>query len=182
MGVDMRRWVGAAVVILLAGASVQEELKPGLLAEFWHIDQEMQDFPVLDAQKKPVLRRLDKQINFEPTAEKFQGTDFQEYFYVRWTGLLRVPKAGKYVFFTESDDGSRLWIEGKLVVENGGLHAMEEKSGEVELKAGDHDFKVDLFENNGEVGCKVSWETEGKAKELIPEAAFLHRPDKELDK
>jgi hypothetical protein len=163
-------------------AAEQEELRAGLLAEFFNIDAEIQDFPVIASDRKPEIRRIDKQVNYESTEGKFADTDMTDCFYVRWMGFLRVPKDGTYVFYTESDDGSRLWIDGKQVVDNPGCHAMEEKSGEAVLKAGDHEIKIDLFENMGGVGIKVSWETEGMAKEIIPEKAFFHKRDKDLDK
>jgi len=172
--------------LCLAGADLaaagQDDLRGGLLAEYFNIDEEIQDFPALAPDRKPEVRRIEKQVNYESTDGKFAETDMADCFYVRWKGVVRVPKDGKYVFYTESDDGSRLWINGKQVVDNPGCHAMEEKSGEVELKAGDHEIKIDLFENMGGAGIKVSWETEGLAKEIIPEKALFHPKDKELDK
>lgn len=172
----------ASVLALLAGAPRQEELRPGLLGEYFSFDSEIQDFPTVATDRKPALRRIDKQINWEATAEKFAGTELADHFYVRWTGVLHVPKDARFTFYAESDDGSRLWIDGKQVVENGGLHPMEEKSGEIELKAGDHEIKVDLFENEGDAGIKLSWEAPGMAKEIVPEKALAHPRDKNLDK
>ena len=54
-------------------------------------------------------------------------------FALRFTGSLQVPRSGKYTFYTNSDDGSRLYIGGKLVVNNDGLHGMVEKSGVIEI-------------------------------------------------
>jgi len=173
-------------ILLIATAAVSqepaEEMKPGLIAEFFNIGKAMEEFPVIAAERKPDLRRIDRKINFEHTTETFPGTQMSDHFYVRWTGKVRIPRDGKYTFFTESDDGSRLWIDGKVLVDNGGLHAMEEKSGEVDLKAGEHDLKLELFENDGEVGCKLSWESPSATKEILPEGAFLHKKDKDLDK
>jgi hypothetical protein len=166
----------------LAIVPPQEELKPGLIGEYFALEGDIEDFPALPANKKPSLRRIDTQLNWDATAEKFAGTDLTTHFYVRWTGLLRVPKDAKYTFFTESDDGSRLFVGGKLVVNNGGLHAMEEKSGEVELKAGEYEIKVDLFQNEGEVGIKVAWEAPDLAREMLPGSALYHKMDKDLDK
>lgn len=178
----MRPLTPLAAAAFLLALSPQDDLKPGLIVEFYDMEKALEDFPVLDAEKKPAVRRIDPQVNYDSTADEFGKSGLSEHFYARWTGLLRVPKDGKYTFYTESDDGSRLWVNDKLVVENGGLHAMEEKSGEMELKAGDLPLKIDLFENEGDVGCKVSWETEGMPKEIIPEKVLFHRKDKELDK
>lgn len=181
----MRHFV-ALVILGFAGgipasAGSADDPKPGLIGEYFDIGSAVEDFPSVDG-KQPAVRRLDKELNWDATAEKFAGTELEDHFYVRWTGLLRVPKDGTYVLFTESDDGSRLFIDGKKVVENGGLHGMEEKNGSVELKAGDHEIKVELFENEGEVGLKVSWQADGVAKQIIPASALFHKPDEKLDK
>jgi hypothetical protein len=148
--------------------------KAGLMAEYYGLDGEVEDFPTIAADKKPTVKRVDPMINFESTQEAWPGTDLVDHFYIRWTGKLRVPKDGNYTFFLESDDGSRLFIDGKEIVDNGGLHAMEEKSGDVQLKAGDHELKVEFFENEVDAGCKFSWQLPGKEKEIVPAAALSH--------
>ncbi len=172
----------AAVLAGLAWLQAPDDLKPGLLGEYYFIGQELQDFPTVAAEKKPTARKVDKEINFEPTSGKFAGTDLEDQFFVRWTGILRVPADGKYVIYTESDDGSRVFIDGKVVVDNPGLHGMEEKSGEIELKAGDRELRVEFFENGGEAGCKLSWEVKGGEKKIVPAGALFHKKDKDLDK
>ena len=176
---------GILILVLATAAVSQEpadEMKPGLIAEFFNIGKAMEEFPIIAADRKPDLRRIDHKIAFEHTTETFPGTQMSDHFYVRWTGKVRIPRDGKYTFFTESDDGSRLWIDGKVLVDNGGLHAMEEKSAEVDLKAGDHDLKLELFENDGEVGCKLSWESANLTKEILTDAVLTHKKDKDLDK
>jgi hypothetical protein len=159
-----------------------EELKPGLVAEFFNVGKPMEEFPTLAAERKPDYRRIDGKINLEQTSETFDGSTMAVQFYVRWIGRIKIPRDAKYTFFTESDDGSRLWIDGKVVVDNGGVHPMEEKSGDVDLKSGEHDIKIELFQNDGLVGCKVSWESSSTPKEIIPDSVFVHKKDKDLDK
>jgi hypothetical protein len=50
----------------------------------------------------------------------------EDYFAFRFTGLLYVDTPGDYTFFTSSDDGSELRLDGALVVANGGLHGDQE--------------------------------------------------------
>jgi hypothetical protein len=183
----MRATVALAALVLalgrVEGQQPQEELKPGLIGEYFSFAQAIEEFPTVAAEKAPNLRRIDKELAFESTEGKFAGTDFEDQFFVRWTGVLRVPTAGKYTIYAESDDGSRVFVESKLVVDNGGLHVMEEKSGEMELKAGDHELRVEFFENTGGAGFKLSWEVKGMDnKKIIPASAFFHKKDKELDK
>ena len=70
-------------------------------------------------------------------------------FSVRYYGLLRVNNAGDYTFYLNSDDGSYLWVDGLLLVDNGGLHAPREYSGTTYLTAGYHMVEVKMFEHTG---------------------------------
>lgn len=171
-----------AVLALLPQAQPAPELRPGLLGEFFELQGDVEDFPSLPVDKKPTLRRIDAFISFDSTEAAFGGSGLTDRFFVRWTGVVRVPVEGKYTFFTESDDGSRFFVGDMKVVDNGGLHPMEEKSGEIELKPGDHPIRLELFDNVGEAGCRLSWEGPGIAKAVIPEKVLFHKKDKELDK
>lgn len=170
------------MTLLLLGAQEAAELCPGLVGEYFEIGSGIEDFPILAPDRKPSLRRVDAQVNIESTESTFAGTGLSDYFYVRWTGVVRVPAAGKYTFYAESDDGSRVFVGETKVIDNNGLHAMEEKSGEIDLKAGDHPIRIEMFENVGGAGCRISWEGPGLAKEIIPARAFYHVKDKDLNR
>ena len=160
-----------------------KDLKPGLLGEYFDMGSDaVEDFPDIPAEKKPTLKLVDKTLNWDSTSEELGSSKLSDHFYVRWTGMLRVPKDGKYKFYLESDDGSRLFIDNKQIIDNNGLHAMEEKDGEAELKAGDHPIKIEMFENEGEAGMKFSWEAAGGTKEIVPTTALFHAKDKDADK
>ncbi|MFI5379183.1 MAG: PA14 domain-containing protein [Tepidisphaerales bacterium] len=165
--------------ITASALAAEEEMKEGLVAEFYSMDGAVEDFPTIPADKKPTVKRVDKQINVDSTGDNWPGTDLKDHYYIRWTGSIKIAKDGKFKFFTESDDGSRLFIDGKEVVSNGGLHGMEEKEGEVELKAGAHDLKVEFFQNEGEAGCKMSWQAPGGTKEIVPASALSHKKSAE---
>jgi hypothetical protein len=160
-----------------------KDLKPGLLGEYFDMGSDaVEDFPDIPAEKKATLKIIDKQLNWDSTSEELGNSKLSDHFFARWTGMLRVPKDGKYKFYLESDDGSRLFIDNKQIIDNNGLHAMEEKDGEAELKAGDHPIRIEMFENEGEVGMKFSWEGAGQAKEIVPATALFHAKDKDADK
>ena len=65
------------------------------------------------------------------------------------TGFLAVASAGTYSFTLDSDDGSTLYIDGSLVVNNSGAHAPTALSGSATLAAGTHSFTVNFFEDFG---------------------------------
>ena len=173
----------AALFLVLPAVALQgkEELRAGLIAEYFDIGEEINDFPNLKGMA-PTLRRVERDVNIQQTNGNFNKSGLILHFAVRWTGVLQVPKAGKYMFYTESDDGSRLLIDGKLVVDNGGLHVPEERSGEADLGAGAHEIRIDFFQNTGGAGCRVKWASDDIKNEPIPAKAFFHRLDKELDK
>jgi hypothetical protein len=176
----MKRILAAVTVLGLLSANLSiaaEEPAPGLKGEYFDFGSTtVEDFPTIPADKEPTIKRVDKDLNFRSTTMTFPGTKLQSHFAIRWTGKIKIPKDGKYTFFLESDDGSRLFIDGKQVVENGGLHEMQENSGNVELKAGDHEIKVDYYENenDGGAGCVLSWKTASLAKEVVPAKALFH--------
>jgi hypothetical protein len=90
-------------------------------------------------------------------------------FALQLEGWLNVPTDGTYTFFLQSDDGSRLSIDGKQVVLNDGIHdARVVQSGEVELKAGLHPIRLDYFECFGGQELKVTWEGPKIERQPIP--------------
>ncbi len=91
-------------------------------------------------------------------------------FGLRFSGKLRVDDSAQYRFFTNSDDGSRLYIDGKLVVNNDGNHGMSEKSGRIRLDAGMHDLLVTYYDNGGSDGLQVSWSSPNIRKQPIPKS------------
>ncbi len=73
-----------------------------------------------------------------------------------FTGYFIAPVAGKYTFYTQSDDGSNMYFGNNRTVSNDGVHGMTERSGYVYLAAGNHPFRVEFFENSGGAGLVVS--------------------------
>ena len=165
------------IALLLGGthrAFAVEKSEPGLIGEYFDIGSALSELPAISTDKKPIVTRVDKVINFESTMEKFYGTQLVDFFYIRWNGTISIPKDGSYTFTLESDDGSRLFIDGKQVIDHDGLHEMQEKTGNVELKAGDHSIKVEFFDNDEDAGCKLSWQPPGGIKGIVPAAVLSH--------
>lgn len=91
---------------------------------------------------------------------------------VQYTGYLSVPADGQYTFATTSDDGSRLYIGSELVVDNDGLHASQQRSGTIGLRAGTHAFTVSFFQNGGGQQFQVSYQIPGQALQPVPARAL----------
>ncbi len=75
-----------------------------------------------------------------------------------WSGHINIPTSGDYAFTTRSDDGSVLYIDGVLVVDNNYHQGMTNRSGTASLTAGFHTIKVAYFENTGGAGIQASWD------------------------
>jgi hypothetical protein len=86
--------------------------------------------------------------------------DRDDGFAFRFTGEAEVPADANYTFYTDSDDGSKLYIDGQQVVDNDGLHGMgSPQSGTIFLTAGKHLVVATMFENGGGEGLVVEVES-----------------------
>jgi len=86
---------------------------------------------------------------------------------VKFEGSLKIVTGGKYTFWTNSDDGSSLSVNGKQVVNNDGTHGMRTRSGSLNLSPGTVKVTVWFFENGGGAGVICHWSGPGFGKKLI---------------
>lgn len=93
-------------------------------------------------------------------------------FALRFTASLAVPKDGSYTFFIASDDGSRVYLDGKLLINHDGLHGMDEKSAKIQLTKGPHALIVTYYDNGGGDGLDFAWQGPGFGKQPVPAAAL----------
>ncbi|MEZ5195645.1 MAG: PA14 domain-containing protein [Bacteroidales bacterium] len=100
-----------------------------------------------------------------------------DYYGFMYDGFIQIPEDGVYRFYTESDDGSNLYIDDSLVVENDGLHGMETKKGEIPLSKGLHKIRVKYFEKNGGDDLKIYIDGPGIKKIKVPDT-MLYKPKK----
>src|SRR5438874_3222053 len=82
----------------------------------------------------------------------------------RWTGKIFVSNAGLTQFFTRSDDGSMIFIDGQQVVDNNFFQGETERSGLIDLSAGFHDITLLFYEGGGNAGFTASWVPVGGSK------------------
>ncbi|AKT39732.1 PA14 domain-containing protein [Chondromyces crocatus] len=90
-----------------------------------------------------------------------------DWFYIKYEGRFDIAKQGKYQFQLTSDDGAKLFIDDKLVVDNDGVHTAKTAEGEVTLAAGAHWLRLDYFQAaRGSVALKVLMGQDGKLSPL----------------
>ena len=100
----------------------------------------------------------------------------EDNFGLQFTGFVNIPTDGVYTFFTNSDDGSKLYIGNTQVVDNDGGHGDQERSGSIGLKAGKHALTIPYFEWYASQALTVSYSGPGVSKQPIPASAFFRIP------
>ncbi|OQW96522.1 MAG: hypothetical protein BWK77_04375 [Verrucomicrobia bacterium A1] len=95
-----------------------------------------------------------------------------DHFAFRFTGYIEVPTNGGYTFYTESDDGSQLFIGNALVVDNDQEHGLRQRSGFIALNAGRHALTVTYFEHAGAETLNVSYVSQEIPKTRVPGAVL----------
>ena len=92
-------------------------------------------------------------------------------FSVRWTGQVQAQFSETYIFFTESDDGVRLWVNGQLIVNNWTDHPPTENSGAITLSAGQkYTLQMDYYENGGGAVAQLLWSSPSTTKQVVPQS------------
>ena len=91
-----------------------------------------------------------------------------ENFAIRYSGFITINTEETYTFYTSSDDGSKLFINGNLVVDNDGNHSMQEISGNIALSPGVYSIEILFYERTGDEGLTASYSSSTISKTLIP--------------
>lgn len=119
-----------------------EHIAPGLKYSFYHgTYNQMPDFTTLSAERTNIASTLNvKEIHQQR----------QDYFAVTFEGLLRIEADGLYRFIIVSDDGSRMFLDGKLLIDHDGNHPPKPAGGLTRLQKGLHPLRIEYFQGNGE--------------------------------
>ena len=120
-----------------------------------------------------VLTRTDPQINFSWGNGSPDPAVNADKFSARWTGEVEAAFTETYTFYASSDDGSRLWIDGQLLVDQWIDQGTTERSGTIDLVAGNmYSLVMEYYENGGGTAAQLRWSSESTPKQLIPQAAL----------
>ncbi|NOZ56295.1 MAG: DUF4981 domain-containing protein, partial [Calditrichaeota bacterium] len=82
-------------------------------------------------------------------------------------GFVKVERPGRYTFFSGSNDGTKLFVDGRLLVDNDGPHGYQERAGSVDLEPGLHLIEVRYLQVGAAQDLKVSWKGPGFDKREI---------------
>jgi glucose/arabinose dehydrogenase len=122
----------------------------------------------------PTLGRIDPTVDFgwgtDAPADGIDGDTFS----VRWQGQVQPEFSETYTFYTDSDDGVRLWINGQLLVDNWTDHAPTEDSGTITLTAGQmYSLRLEFYENLAGATARLLWSSPSTPKNVIPQSRLF---------
>lgn len=116
-----------------------------------------------------VFTRTDPVIDFTWGTGSPDSTVNVDNFGVRWTGEIYAPVTGTYTFVTVNDDGTRLYIDNKIVIDDWKDHPPTRFEGTITLTAGQwYPLTLIYFEDDAGASVKLLWKTPGGQEEIIP--------------
>ncbi|MGW5005895.1 ricin-type beta-trefoil lectin domain protein [Streptomyces parvulus] len=143
--------------------------EPGVTLRTFDTQVPLNDICTLKPGQTPNIDKLMPVIDWSAPAD----FGLESNFVTHVLGNLHAPGAGSYTLRLTSDDGSRLWIDDRLVIDHGGLHGPESKDATVELTAGPHALRVEHFERGGGEQLTLAWRPPGAAAfAVVPNTAL----------
>lgn len=137
--------------------------EPGLHAEY---------FTNMDLAGTPVVTRIDKTIDFDWGDNGPDSLIGKNNYSVRWTGKLVPAEGGEYFLTTKSDDGVRLWLDGKELINDWNDHATLTDRARVTLKAArQYDLRIEYYQHAGGAIMQFGWMSAKKNLEAEAVAA-----------
>ena len=145
------------------------EEREGIALNAYQFAEGFSDFPEINDEMLPVVSGS---INALHAGERGFG-GLSENFVLHATGNINVEKNTNVVFRLVSDDGSRLFVNNELVVDNGGNHGLVAREGEIILKEGKNPFKIEYFQGGGGKGLSLQWAPYGSEEfTVVPPSVF----------
>jgi beta-glucosidase len=124
-------------------------LSPGLKAAY---------FNNLTLSGPPAVARIDKEINFQWTLSAPAPEINHDFYSARWTGTLHAPRTGRFRIGLDGDDGYRLYLDNKLVIDNWKKRSYSTQMTDFSFEKGrDYAIKVEFFEPVGNAHLKLVW-------------------------
>ncbi len=119
-------------------------------------------FSNMDLQGAPAFVRTDPQVNFDFNTESPKEGFPQFNYSVRWTGTLRPEKSGKYVIDLSADDGMRLWVDDRQVIDDWSDHAVESREATLDLESGkSYQIRIEYYQRGGGAAIRFGWTLPG---------------------
>ncbi len=144
---------------------IKENLQPGLFYDFYNV--------AVDS----VAKLHSQVITNSGVIDSFRFADCaigKEAFAFIFNGFIKIQTRGVYTIFLRSNDGSRMFFNGKEIINNDGLHGSHERSARVALNPGAFPIRVEYFQNGGGKDLQLSWQGPGFEKHAVAAKVLFH--------
>ena len=119
----------------------------------------------------PTLTRTDATVNFTWSSTPPDPSIPLGNYSVRWTGQVQPTASETYTFYTSTDDGTRLWVNGVQLVNDWTDHPETERSGTIALTANQkYNIVMEYYQGSGGAAAKLSWSSPSTPKAIIPQS------------
>jgi len=140
---------------------VKSQSKNGVSYRYYESTKDWNFLPVFES-----LKALDSGKKYEFRIDDINQREGQ--YGIQFKAKLQIETAGEYRFYLNSDDGSKLYINGDLIVDNDGGHGTIERVGSIDLEAGMHQITVDYHNQGGGAWLDALYKGPGVPKQIIP--------------
>ena len=115
------------------------------------------------------LSKTNAQVNFDWGTGSPDPSIGNTTYSIRWTGAVQPLYTQTYTFYTTTDDGVRLWVNGTLLIDHWVDQGATEWSGSIALTAGtSNSIKMEYYQNVGSSSAALSWSAPSQLEQLIP--------------
>ncbi len=116
-------------------------------------------FDNIKLEGEPTISRIDSKVQFGWTLFSPHEELPYDWYSVRWSGKLKAPKSGRYKIGVEGNDGYRLYLDGRLIIDNWKKQSFQTTLKEFAFEAGkEYDLKLEFFESSGNVKFNLVWD------------------------
>ncbi len=152
----------------IASQSITTAVNNGLLAQYY----EGLDLTNLRE------TRIDPVVNFNWGEGSPSVALPSDAFSVRWTGKIQPQYSETYTFYTNTDEGVRLWVNGQLIIDNWTSHSLTENVGTITLAAGqNYDIQLEYYDLTSAATAQLLWSSPSQSKEIIPQTYLFPSTD-----
>jgi hypothetical protein len=146
----------AALAVLVVGSAAAQGASPSHSEPDWQVSY----WNNTTLSGEPALTRVEANLDWDWGTGSPHASIGADYFSARWKRLVDLP-AGRYRFTAAADDGIRVYVDGRLIIDAWYVRPVQTYRAEIDLAAGHHQIVVEYFENTGLAVARLHWEIVG---------------------
>lgn len=148
----------------------------GLRAEYYHWTG---TFPPQKPFQNFVVSEIVPEINWNWPDDTIPGVSSPNElvnvnnFACKFTGEIEAAFSETYTFYVTTNDGQRLWIDGRLIIDQWQQQEMTERHASIDLIAGrNYPIELWMYKQSGSASCELRWSSFSTPKQIVPQAAL----------